>query len=71
MIAEMNLMDGSARGLAPVLIGSRTSLFCECPIEDSCLWIPAVVRGVRYTGVALRPHEFGRLLLQFLTDCFR
>src|ERR1700741_1876981 len=40
VIAELNLADGSARRLTPLLRGSLGSLFCAYPVEDSCLWIP-------------------------------
>ena len=69
VISEMNLVDGSALRMRPLLEGSPTSLFCFHPIEDSCLWIPVVERGQICLGAgALRPSEFGRILRRTLTE---
>lgn len=69
VMAEMNLGDGSARRLAPLLRGSRAALFCAYPIEDSCLWIPIVAQGVLLQRrVALSSGEFSRMLHDYLSD---
>ena len=69
VISEMNLVDGSALRMIPLLEGSPTSLFCFHPIEDSCLWIPVVERGQICWGAGvLRPSEFGRILCRTLTE---
>ena len=69
VISEMNLVDGSALGMIPLLEGSPTSLFCFHPIEDSCLWIPVVERGQICLGAGvLQPSEFGRILRRTLTE---
>ena len=69
VISQMNLVDGSALRMIPLLEGSPTSLFCFHPIEDSCLWIPIVERGqICWRAPALRPSEFGRVLRRALTE---
>ena len=69
VISGMNLVDGSALRMIPLLDGSASSLFCFLPIEDSCLWIPIVERGhICWGAPALRPNEFGRVLRQALTE---
>jgi hypothetical protein len=69
VISGMNLVDGSALRMIPLLEGSPSSLFCFHPIEDSCLWIPIVERGqICWRAPALRPSEFGRVLRRVLTE---
>lgn len=69
VISRMNLVDGSALRLIPLLEGSPSSLFCFYPIEDSCLWIPLVEKGqICWGASALRPSEFGRVLRRALPD---
>jgi hypothetical protein len=69
VISEMNLVDGSALRMSPLLEGSRSSLFCFHPVRDSCLWIPIVERGqICWGAPALRPNEFGRVLRRALTE---
>jgi|SRR5579859_149800 len=54
-------------GLIATLIGSRASLFCSHPVEDSCLWLPVVRDGEKCLGApALRPGEFARAVYGIL-----
>ena len=69
ILSEMQLADGSARRLVPLLEGSSASLYCSYPIEDSCLWIPVVDQGRECWGSApMRPGEFGLLLRRTLAN---
>jgi hypothetical protein len=69
VISEMNLVDGSALRMSPLLEGSRSSLFCFYPVRVSCLWIPIMERGqICWGAPALRPNEFGRVLRRALTE---
>jgi hypothetical protein len=53
----------STSTLIASLIGSRTTLFCSHPVEDSCWWLPAVRAGKKCLGTpALRPSEFANIL---------
>lgn len=68
VISEMKLVDGTASQMRPLLEGSRSSLYCFLPVQNSCLWIPIVERGQNCWGApALRPSEFGRVLHRALT----
>jgi hypothetical protein len=69
VISGMNLVDGSALRMIPLLEGCPSSLFCFHPIEDSCLWIPIVERGqICWGAPALRPSEFGRVSRRAITE---
>jgi hypothetical protein len=69
VISQMNLVDGSALRMIPLLEGSPTSLFCFHPIEDSCLWMPVVEKGrICFGAGVLQPIEFGRILRRTLTE---
>ena len=57
------------RNLVPSLSGSSTSLFCAHAIEDSCLWLPVVLKGDECLGAPpLRPKEFAEKLEQILDE---
>lgn len=69
MLSEVNLPDGSAYRLIPLLLGSRTTLFFTIPLHHGCLWLPAIDRGQHCFGkAALQPGEFSRVLAEMLRE---
>ena len=69
ILSETMLPDSSGYRLVSLDLGSRTSLYFSLPVYDSCLWLPAIVRGRHCFGeAALRPSEFTRTLREVLQD---
>ena len=63
ILSNNQLSDGSGFGLIELLAGFPVTLFISHPIEDSCIWLPAILRGVECWGsCALKPREFVRLI---------
>jgi CheY-like chemotaxis protein len=59
VLSPMRLSDGSLYPLIGLLDGSGITLFYYHPVEDGCLWLPALRRGQKCFGSsALRPSEF-------------
>ena len=59
VLSPMRLRDGSLYPLIGLLDGSSSTLFYYHPVEDGCLWLPALRRGQKCFGSsALRPSEF-------------
>lgn len=57
------------RTLVPSLLGSPVSMFCAHAIEDSCLWLPVMLKGDECLGKPpLRPKEFAEKLGQILDE---
>lgn len=57
------------RNLASSFRGLPVSVFCSHPIEDSCLWLPVLVKGKECLGApALHPKEFSKKLDQMLDE---
>jgi hypothetical protein len=55
------------RTIVPSLLGSPVSMFCAHAIEDSCLWLPVMLKGSECLGEPpLRPKEFAEKLGQIL-----
>lgn len=63
VLSPMRLRDGSLYPLMGLLDGSSITLFYYLPVEDGCLWLPALRRGQKCFGSsALRPSEFVAVL---------
>jgi len=63
VLSQMRLPDGSGFGLVATLAGLPVTAFLCVPLEDSCLWIPAIERGRDCWGrEMLRPADFTRAL---------
>ncbi len=63
ILSGTHLPDGSGFGLIELLAGFPVTLFISHPIEDSCIWLPAILRGVECWGsCALKPGEFAKLI---------
>ena len=69
VVSEMNLVDGSALRLMPLVENSPTSLYSFHPTSNGCLWIPMVEKGKFCWGApVLQPGEFARILHEALTE---
>jgi hypothetical protein len=63
VLTNTRLPDGTGVGLAASLAGLPMTVFVCVPIEDSCLWLPAIDCGrVCLGSPALRPAEFASSL---------
>lgn len=63
ILSKNQLPDGSGFGLIERLAGLPVTLFISLCVENSCIWLPAILRGVHCWGTgALRPKAFVRLL---------
>jgi hypothetical protein len=63
VLSNTHLMDGSGYRLVMNLPCLPISAFLCFPVENGCLWLPAIDEGKRCLGLpALRPREFARLL---------
>jgi DNA-binding response OmpR family regulator len=65
LLSQMRLSDGSGFGLVATLAGLPITAFLSVPLEDSCLWLPAIDRGRDCWGQKmLRPADLTRALEQ-------
>jgi hypothetical protein len=63
VLTNAHLSDGTGVGLAASLTGMPVTVFVCVPLEDSCLWLPAIDCGRVCLGLpALRPAEFASSL---------
>jgi hypothetical protein len=63
VLSNAYLSDGTGVGLLPALARLPVTAFLCLPVENSCLWLPAIDGGKVCLGLpALRPSEFGRTL---------
>lgn len=63
VLSNTYLSDGTGLGLLTALAPLPFTAFLCLPVENSCLWLPAVDSGKVCLGLpALRPSEFGRTL---------
>jgi hypothetical protein len=63
VLTNTQLSDGTGVGLAASLAGLPVTVFVCVPLEDSCLWLPAIDCGKVCLGLpALRPSEFANSL---------
>jgi response regulator RpfG family c-di-GMP phosphodiesterase len=63
LLISTQLSDGTGFGLVAALLGKPVTAFLCFPVEDSCLWQPALDRGKECLGLpALRPFEFTSVL---------
>ena len=69
VLSPMRLRDGSLYPLIGLLDGSSSTLFYYHPVEDGCLWLPALRRGQKCFGSsALRPSEFVSVLDETIAE---
>jgi CheY-like chemotaxis protein len=63
VLSNTYLSDGTGFSLLMTLARLPVSAFLCFPVENSCLWLPAIDGGKTCLGLpALRPSEFGRTL---------
>jgi len=63
VLSNTNLADGTGFGLMAALTGLPVTAYLCLPIEDSCLWLPAIDAGNECLGLpALWPSEFASTL---------
>jgi hypothetical protein len=63
VLSNTYLPDGTGVGLLPALAHLPVTAFLCLPVENSCLWLPAIEGGKACLGApALRPLEFRRAL---------
>jgi response regulator RpfG family c-di-GMP phosphodiesterase len=63
ILSNTYLPDGTGIGLLPALARLPVTAFLCLPVENSCLWLPAINGGKVCLGApALRPLEFRRTL---------
>lgn len=63
LLSNTHLLDGTGYRLLMNLVRLPVSAYLCFPVENSCLWLPAVDGGKRCLGLpALRPLEFARAL---------
>jgi hypothetical protein len=63
VLSNTYLPDGTGVGLLKALAPLPVAAFLCLPVENSCLWLPAIDGGKVCLGApALRPLEFGRRL---------
>jgi response regulator RpfG family c-di-GMP phosphodiesterase len=63
VLSNTYLPDGTGFSLLGTLAHLRVTAFLCLPVENSCLWLPALDGGKKCLGMpALRPREFARTL---------
>ena len=63
VLSNTYLPDGTGFRLLAALVRLPVTAFLCLPVENSCLWLPAIDGGKRCLGLpALRPSEFARAL---------
>ena len=67
LLSNVYLPDGTGFGLLTASAHTAVTAFLCLPVENSCLWLPAVDGGKQCLGLpALRPFEFARELEQMV-----
>jgi response regulator RpfG family c-di-GMP phosphodiesterase len=68
VLSNAHLPDGSGYRMLMNLSNFSVSAFLCFPVENSCLWLPALNDGQRCLGLpALRPSEFAKALERMAT----
>jgi hypothetical protein len=63
VLSNTYLSDGTGFGLLTAFAHLPVTAFLYLPVENSCLWLPAIDGGKKCLGLpALRPSEFARTL---------
>jgi CheY-like chemotaxis protein len=65
VLSNTILPDGTGFALLEALAGLPITAFLCLPVENSCLWLPAIDEGKHCLGMpALRPAEFSSALAE-------
>jgi len=68
ILSNYQLPDGAGSELIDRFPGLPVSLFLSHRIEDGCIWLPAILCGVKCWGsCSLKPRAFVRLLADILS----
>jgi|SRR5580658_2564180 hypothetical protein len=68
VLSNYHLPDGTGFALIDRFQNLPVSLFLSHPVEDGCIWLPGILRGVMCWGsAALKPRAFGRLLADLIS----
>jgi CheY-like chemotaxis protein len=68
ILSNYHLPDGTGFALIDQFRNLPVSLFLSHPVEDGCIWLPGILRGVKCWGAAvLQPRAFSRLLADLLS----
>jgi hypothetical protein len=63
VLSYADLSDGSGFGLLAAIVDLPITAFLCVPLENGCLWLPAVDGGTKCLGLpSLRPAEFAKTL---------
>jgi response regulator RpfG family c-di-GMP phosphodiesterase len=63
VLSHTYLPDGTGSDLLATLAHLPVTAFLCLPVENGCLWLPAIDGGIKCLGLpALRPLEFARTL---------
>lgn len=69
VLSSCQLPDGSGFGLIDRFADLPVSLFLSHQVENGCIWLPGILRGVRCWGAAaLKPQAFARLLADLISE---
>jgi CheY-like chemotaxis protein len=67
VLSSYHLPDGTSLALIDRFRNLPVSLFLSHPVEDGCIWLPGILRGVACWGAAaLKPLAFVRLLTSLI-----
>jgi CheY-like chemotaxis protein len=68
ILSNCHLPDGTGFSLIDRFQNLPVSLFLSHPVEDGCIWLPGILRGVMCWGTAaLKPRAFVRLLVNIIS----
>jgi CheY-like chemotaxis protein len=68
VLSNYHLPDGTGFSLIDRFQHLPVSLFVSHPVEDGCIWLPGILRGVMCWGTAaLQPRDFVRLLVDIIS----
>ncbi len=69
ILSNYHLPDGKGFTLIDLFRDHPTSLFLSHQVENGCIWLPGILRGVRCWGAAaLKPQPFARLLADLVSE---
>ncbi len=69
ILSSCQLPDGTGFGLIDRFEDLPLSLFLSHQVENGCIWLPGILRGVRCWGAAaLKPQAFARLLGDLISE---
>jgi hypothetical protein len=68
ILSNHHLPDGTGFALIDRFQNLPVSLFLSHPVEDGCIWLPGILRGVMCWGAAaMKPRAFVGLLAELIS----